>query len=242
MPVVSMQGVTKRYPAGSLALHQINVTITPGEFVFLTGPSGAGKSTFLKLLSFQERPTEGFISVSGISSARARDKEITTVRRRLGVVFQDFRLLPQRSAAGNVAFALEVTGTGGRSTSTIVAQLLEQVGLLDKAAAMPHELSGGEQQRVAIARALANAPEVLLADEPTGNLDAAATSDVMALLTRINASGTTVIMATHDLALPQYPAFAARPARTLAFERGRLVHDTTVDATGAQGAVDGAVS
>ncbi len=230
MPVVTVQGVSKRYPSGSVALRGVNVSIAPGEFVFLTGPSGAGKSTLLTLLSFRARPTDGVVSVSGVSSSRAGDKEKVIVRRRLGIVFQDFRLLPNRSAAGNVAFALEVTGANRRTTSTVVAQLLEQVGLLDKAAALPHELSGGEQQRVAIARALANAPEVILADEPTGNLDAAATADVMALLTRINASGTTIIMATHDLALPHYPAFTARPARTLAFERGTLVHDSALAA------------
>jgi cell division transport system ATP-binding protein len=196
--------------------------VEKGEFVFLTGASGSGKSTLLKLLSFAERPSRGEVKVSGFSSATLRDGEIPQLRRRLGIVFQDFRLLTDRTVEANVAFALEVTGAPRVTISAKVGRLLTQVGLASKATAMPHELSGGEQQRVAIARAFVTKPRLLLADEPTGNLDERATRGIVQLLREINAMGTAVIMATHDLSLIMRSGY-----RYLELERGTLLYDGT---------------
>ena len=220
--VVRLDHVTKEYPRTGVALRDVSFGVDKGEFVFLTGPSGSGKSTLLKLLSFAERPTAGEVKVSGFSSASLRDHEIPQVRRRLGIVFQDFRLLTDRTAEANIAFALEVTGAPTASIGPRVGRLLTQVGLASKATAMPHELSGGEQQRVAIARALANDPFLLLADEPTGNLDERATRGILQLLREINAMGTAVVMATHDLSLIMRSGY-----RYLELERGALHYDGT---------------
>ncbi len=220
--VLRLDAVTKEYPRTGVALKDISFTVDKGEFLFLTGPSGSGKSTLLKLLSFAERPTSGELKVSGFSSATLRDREIPQLRRRLGIVFQDFRLLTDRTVEANIAFALEVTGTPATSIGGKVGRLLTQVGLASKATSMPHELSGGEQQRVAIARALANDPFLLLADEPTGNLDERATRGILQLLREINALGTAVIMATHDLSLIMRSGY-----RYLELERGTLLYDGT---------------
>jgi cell division transport system ATP-binding protein len=220
--ILRFRGVTKEYPRSGVALRDVSFEVAKGEFIFLTGHSGAGKSTVLKLIAFAERPTAGEVKVSGFSSATIRAREIPQLRRRLGIVFQDFRLLPDRTAEANVAFALEVTGARRDGIGPRVARLLTQVGLAAKATAFPHELSGGEQQRVAIARALANDPLVLLADEPTGNLDDRARRGVFQLLRDINAAGTAVIMATHDVALVERSGL-----RLLEFERGTLVYDGT---------------
>lgn len=222
--------VTKHYPRGGPALEEISFHIRRGEFAFLTGPSGAGKSTILKLIHIAERPSSGEVRVDGKSSVTMSRREIPRLRRRLGVVFQDFRLLDDRTAEQNVAFALEVTGTPEAQIAPKVARVLTQVGLASKSTALPHELSGGEQQRVAIARALVNDPLVLLADEPTGNLDERSSRSIFQLLREINASGTAVLMATHDLALVR-----GTELRTLELNRGRLVYDTAAEDSGAQG-------
>jgi cell division transport system ATP-binding protein len=220
--VLRLEAVTKEYPRTGAAVRDVSCAVDKGEFVFLTGASGSGKSTLLKLLSFAERPSRGEVHVSGFSSATLRDREIPQLRRRLGIVFQDFRLLTDRTVEANVAFALEVTGAPMATISAKVGRVLTQVGLASKATAMPHELSGGEQQRVAIARALANDPFLLLADEPTGNLDERATRGIVQLLREINAMGTAVIMATHDLSLIMRSGY-----RYLELERGTLLYDGT---------------
>ena len=220
--ILRMSGVTKEYPRSGIAVKNISFEVNKGEFVFLVGHSGAGKSTLLRLVTMAERPTKGEVKVSGFSSATLKPRELPQLRRRLGIVFQDFRLLPDRTAEQNIAFALEVIGTPRATIGPRVSRLLMQVGLASKATAFPHELSGGEQQRVAIARALANDPFVLLADEPTGNLDDRATHAVYLLLREINASGTAVIMATHDVALIQRAGM-----RFLELEHGELAFDGT---------------
>lgn len=220
--VLRLDAVTKEYPRTGVAVRDVSFAVDKGEFVFLTGPSGSGKSTLLKLLSFAERPSTGDVKVSGFSSATLRSRDIPQLRRRLGIVFQDFRLLTDRTVEANVAFALEVTGAPSGTIGAKVGRVLTQVGLASKATAMPHELSGGEQQRVAIARALANDPFLLLADEPTGNLDERATRGIVQLLREINALGTAVIMATHDLSLIMRSGY-----RYLELERGTLLYDGT---------------
>jgi cell division transport system ATP-binding protein len=219
--VIRFSRVTKTYPRTGTAIADVSFHVGKGEFVFLTGPSGSGKSTILKLAYFEERPTDGEVRVSGVSSAGASRRDVSMLRRRLGIVFQDFRLLEDRTAEANVAFALEVTGAPRASITTKVSQLLNRVGLGAKATSYPRELSGGEQQRVAIARALANDPFILIADEPTGNLDERATRGIFQLLRDINASGTAVLMATHDLELVRHAQF-----RTLEMNRGQLVFDS----------------
>lgn len=213
--------VYARAAAGTAALHNVSFRIGKGEFAFLTGPSGAGKSTILKLLYMEERPTSGEVRVSGYSSTGIKRGDVAKLRRRLGIVFQDFRLLEDRTAEGNVAFALEVIGAPRASIAGRVARVLTQVGLASKASAYPKELSGGEQQRVAFARALVNDPFVLIADEPTGNLDERAGRGVFQLLREINASGTAVIMATHDLDLVRSSEF-----RHIELNHGELVFDS----------------
>jgi cell division transport system ATP-binding protein len=204
-------------------LEDISLHIPKGQFVFLTGHSGSGKTTTLRLVHMGERPTTGEVRVSGFSSQRISNRELWKVRRRVGFVFQDFRLLPGRTAQGNVVFALEVTGTPKKEIRPRAQRLLTQMGLSSKAGSKVHELSGGEQQRVAIARALASDPLILLADEPTGNLDERATRGILDLFWKINALGMAVIMATHDLELIRaYPR-----ARVLELDQGRLVYDST---------------
>ena len=213
--------VTKVFPRTGTALSDVSLHVNKGEFVFLTGPSGAGKSTILKLIFLEERPTNGEVKVGNISSATARGRDVPRLRRKLGVVFQDFRLLEDRTVEANVAFALEVTSAPQSVIGPKVSRLLTQVGLGAKATSLPRELSGGEQQRVAIARALANDPQVLIADEPTGNLDDRATRGVLQLLRDINSAGTAIIMATHDLELTKREGF-----RVLEVNRGQLVFDS----------------
>ena len=220
--MIKLQHVTKVYPRGGPALRDVSFHIRKGEFAFLTGHSGSGKSTTLKLVHFAERPTEGEVRVSGFSSKRTSERDVWKLRRRVGMVFQDYSLLPGRSALDNVAFALEVTDTRSGQIRPTAQRLLTMVGLGAKLASRPNELSGGEQQRVAIARALANQPVVLLADEPTGNLDERATRGIMDIFKEINHMGTAVLMATHDLELVRsYPK-----ARVLELDQGRLVYDS----------------
>jgi len=220
--ILRLDHVSKTYPRSGAALVDVSFELNKVVFVFLVGHSGAGKSTLLKLISMAERPTDGEVRVSGFSSLTARSRDIPQLRRRLGIVFQDFRLLPDRTAEQNVAFALEATGVPQGLIQPKVARLLTQVGLASKATAFPHELSGGEQQRVAIARALVNDPFVLLADEPTGNLDDRATHAIFLLLREINTQGTAVIMATHDVALIQRANL-----RFLEMDKGSLIFDGT---------------
>jgi cell division transport system ATP-binding protein len=220
--VIKLLSVTKTYPRTGPALEDMNLHVAKGEFVFLTGHSGSGKSTCLRLIHLAERPTSGEVRVSGFSSHRTSPRELWKVRRRVGFVFQDFRLLPGRTAEGNVNFALDVTGTPRKEIRPRVQRLLSQVGLAAKVGSPVHQLSGGEQQRVAIARALASEPLVLLADEPTGNLDERATRGIMEIFWRVNALGMAVVMATHDLELIRaYPK-----ARVLELDQGRLVYDS----------------
>ena len=221
MSLVRFLNVAKEYPRGGVALSHVSFQLQKAEFAFLTGPSGSGKSTILKLIYMEERPTAGDVLVSGVSARDASRREISMIRRHLGIVFQDFRLLEDRNAEANVAFALEVTGTPSDLIRPRVARALTQVGLASKGTALPRELSGGEQQRVAIARALVNDPYVLIADEPTGNLDERATRGVFQLLRDINAAGTAVIMATHDLELIRRTEY-----RTIELNHGRVVFDS----------------
>ncbi len=222
--MIRFDRVTKTYPRSGTALRNVTFRVAKGEFVFLTGPSGAGKSTILKLLYLDERPTSGHVRVSGYNSRDIKRREVSKLRRRLGIVFQDFRLLEDRTAEANVAFALEVTGTKRSAIPGKVSRVLGQVGLASKATAFPRELSGGEQQRVAIARALVNDPFLLIADEPTGNLDERATRGVFQLLREINSAGTAVIMATHDLDLVRRSEY-----RTIELNHGELVFDSRAE-------------
>lgn len=221
MSLVRFLNVAKEYARGGVALSHVSFQIKKGELCFLTGPSGAGKSTVLKLMYMEQRPTEGDVWVSGLSSKEAKPREISMLRRKLGIVFQDFRLLEDRTAEANVAFALEVTGAPRDTIMPKVSRVLAQVGLASKGTSYPRELSGGEQQRVAIARALVNDPFIVVADEPTGNLDERATRSVFQLLREINAAGTAVIMATHDLELVR-----RADARVIELNHGRVVYDS----------------
>jgi len=225
--VIKFTSVSKEYPRSGFALREVSFHLRKGEFAFLTGHSGAGKSTVLRLIQMEERPSHGEVRVSGFSSARLRQKEIPKMRRKMGAVFQDFRLLRDRTAEENVAFALEVTGARRSTIGPRVARLMSQVGLASKARSYPDELSGGEKQRVAIARALANDPLILLADEPTGNLDEWSTRGIFQLFQEINASGMTVLMATHNLDLVRaHPHF-----RLLELGAGELVFDSAAAET-----------
>jgi cell division transport system ATP-binding protein len=220
--MIRLHDVAKEYTQSRVALSHVTFQVKRGEFVFLIGPSGSGKTTILKLLYMEEKPTHGDLWVSGVHANTARRKEIPQLRRKLGIVFQDFRLLEDRTAEQNVAFALEVTGVSKKEIPDRVTRVLTQVGLAAKASQLPRQLSGGEQQRVAIARALVNDPHFLLADEPTGNLDERATRGVFQLLRDINAAGTSVIMATHDLEMVR----KADEARTIELNHGRVVFDS----------------
>jgi cell division transport system ATP-binding protein len=219
--VIHFENVTKIYKNQNRpALEHVTVSVEKGEFVFLVGPSGSGKSTFLRLVLKEERPSRGFIHVAGKDLGRLSNWKVPHLRRRIGVVFQDFRLLPNKDVYQNVAFALEVIGKPRRFIRKVVPDVIDLVGLEGKAHRMPHELSGGEQQRVAIARAFVNRPMILLADEPTGNIDPATSIGIMKVLDRINRTGTTVVMATHDAAIVD-----SMRKRVVELEDGRVVRD-----------------
>ena len=219
-PMVIFDGVTKRYGTDVLGLDDVSVTIDAGEFVFLVGASGSGKSTFIRLLIKELDATEGTVTVGGRDLGRLRRSKIPYLRRGIGCVFQDFKLLPARTIYENVAYALEVTGDAPRAIRRKVPEILSLTGLSDKADRMPNELSGGEQQRVSIARAFVNHPRLLIADEPTGNLDPDTSIGIMQLLYRINRTGTTVVMATHDRELVD-----KMQMRVIALENGKLIRD-----------------
>ena len=218
--MLSMTNVSKIYPNGSVALRNVHVEIEPGEFVFVVGPSGAGKSTFIKMLFREVLPTEGSIIVDGDDILAMAPKEIPYLRRRLGIIFQDYRLLPDRTVYENVAFAMQVIEEPYRKIRRTVMNVLDLVGLRDRSDSYPHELSGGEQQRVAIARAIVNDPVLVIADEPTGNLDPDTSWEIMRIFQEINASGTTIVMATHDKDIVD-----AMGKRVIAIENGNIVRD-----------------
>jgi cell division transport system ATP-binding protein len=219
--VIRLDDVTKVYPTAKRpALAEVTVDVDKGEFVFLVGPSGSGKSTFLRLLLREEVPTSGSVWVAGKNVARLSNWRVPALRRQMGCVFQDFRLLPTKTVAENVAFALEVIGKPKQAVAELVPEVLELVGLGGKEGRRPDELSGGEQQRVAIARAFVNRPMLLLADEPTGNLDPQTSVGIMKLLDRINRTGTTVLMATHDSAIVD-----SMRRRVVELDGGRVVRD-----------------
>lgn len=217
--MIEFTEVTKRY-GNQDALRDINFTIEAGEFVFLVGPSGAGKSTIMKLIYREERATEGMVTVDGIDISTLKDSQVPLLRRRLGVVFQDFKLLPRHTAFDNVAYVLRALGTPPNEVRRRVIGALKVVGLIDKVDAVPEELSGGEQQRVGIARAIVNGPNLVIADEPTGNLDPQSSEEVMNLLLQINQRGTTVLVSTHNLGLVEQ-----LQKRVIAIEAGQVVAD-----------------
>jgi cell division transport system ATP-binding protein len=218
--MIEMQDVWKQYPNGAQALNGINVRIAKGEFVYVVGPSGAGKSTLIKLMYREERPTKGHIFVNGFNIDRLKDRKVPLLRRSIGVVFQDFKLLPKLTAYENVAFALEVIGTPKRQIKRRVTDALNWVGLADKADMLPSQMSGGEQQRIAVARALVNNPSLIIADEPTGNLDPETSWGIMKLFQRINDRGTTIVMATHNKEIVN-----TMRKRVIAIENGKIVRD-----------------
>jgi len=221
--MIKLIDVRKEYTRGGAALNGVSFEVGKGEFCFLTGHSGAGKSTIMRLIHMVDRPSSGEVRVAGYSSDTIRPREIAMLRRKIGYVFQDFRLLPDRSSAANIAFALEVTGARPAVIRSKVGRLLAQVGLAARAESLPAELSGGEQQRVAVARALVNDPLVLLADEPTGNLDERATWGIFDLFREINLAGTAVLFATHNLELiRRNPGF-----RVIELEQRSIIFDST---------------
>ncbi|MBN1585482.1 cell division ATP-binding protein FtsE [Candidatus Uhrbacteria bacterium] len=196
--MIRFKNVTKTYPPDVIGLRNVNLHIRPGEFVSIVGQSGTGKTTFCKLLIAEERPTRGQITIGGWDISDIRQSEIPVLRRQIGVVFQDFKLLPKKTARENIAFALEVCGVSHRDIRTVVPQALKIVGLSSKADRYPRQMSGGEQQRVVIARSLVHRPKIIVADEPTGNLDSLNTREIIDLLKRINRFGTTVVLVTHN--------------------------------------------
>jgi cell division transport system ATP-binding protein len=218
--MIRLDNVTKAYKGTTVALREVSVDIQKGEFVFLVGPSGSGKSTFVRLITKEEEPDEGQIWVAGKDIANLTQWKVPYLRRNIGCVFQDFRLLPTKTVHENVAFALEVIGRPRHVIRSQVPQILDLVGLGKKTDNLPHELSGGEQQRVAIARAFVNRPLILLADEPTGNLDPSTSAGIMRLLDRINRTGTTVIMATHDQSIVD-----SMRRRVIELDRGSVIRD-----------------
>ena len=228
--MIRLESVTKTYPRTRRpALEGVSLDVERGEFVFLVGASGSGKSTFLRLVLREEVATSGVVRVAGRDVARLSSWKVPHLRRQMGVVFQDFRLLPSKTVFDNVAFALQVIGKSRHHVAQVVPETLELVGLAGKERRLPHELSGGEQQRVAIARAFVNRPAILLADEPTGNLDPTTSVGIMKLLDRINRTGTTIVMATHDEGIVD-----AMRKRVVELDGGLVVRD---EATGVYGLV-----
>jgi cell division transport system ATP-binding protein len=219
--VINFENVSKQYKNSNLpALDEINLNIEQGEFVFLVGQSGSGKSSLLRLLLKEEIPTSGMVTVDGINVAKLPNRKVPAFRRTMGIVFQDFRLLPGKTVFDNVAFGMEVIGKSKKEIQQRIPALLELVGLEEKAQRLPSELSGGEQQRVALARAFVNKPKLLLADEPTGNLDPSTSVGIMKLLDRINRTGTTIVMATQDVAIVDQMR-----KRIVQMENGKIIRD-----------------
>lgn len=220
MALIEMNGVTKKYHRSTTALRDITVSVNPGEFVYIVGPSGAGKSSFIKLLYREEKVSAGTLKVGEFNLTKLKKRDIPILRRSIGVVFQDYKLLPKKTVFENVAYAMQVIGEKPREIKKRVPEVLDLVGLKHKMRSFPDQLSGGEQQRVAIARAIVNNPKVLIADEPTGNLDPEISWEIMQLLERINLQGTTVLMATHNKQIVNNLRH-----RVIAIENGRIVRD-----------------
>ena len=220
IPIIALDHVSKHYSTGVDALRDITIRIDNGEFVFVVGKSGSGKSTFIKLLLKELDPSEGKLYVGGRQVTHLKRKQVSLYRRQIGVVFQDFRLLANKTVYENIAFAQQIIGMSGRETERNVAIVMEMVGLTGKGKVYPGELSGGEQQRVAIARALINRPVILLADEPTGNLDPQTAWDIMMLLQEVNQSGTTVVVVTHNNDIVD-----VMQKRVITLDQGTVIHD-----------------
>lgn len=220
MALIEMKDVTKKYHRATTALRDVSLSVGQGEFVYIVGPSGAGKSTFIKLLYREEKLTKGSLRVGEFNLANLKQREVPILRRSVGVVFQDYKLLPKKTVFENVAYAMEVIGQKNRDIKKRVPEVLDLVGLKHKMRAFPNQLSGGEQQRVAIARAIVNNPKLLIADEPTGNLDPENSWEIMQLLERINLQGTTILMATHNSQIVN-----TLRHRVIAIEGGRIVRD-----------------
>jgi cell division transport system ATP-binding protein len=219
--VISFDKVSKQYKnSNTPALNEIDLNIEQGEFVFLVGQSGSGKSSLLRLLLKEEKPTSGTVTVDGINVGKLPNRKVPAFRRSMGIVFQDFRLLPGKTVFDNVAFGMEVIGKSKKEIEQRIPAILDLVGLDEKAHRLPSELSGGEQQRVALARAFVNKPKLLLADEPTGNLDPSTSVGIMKLLDRINRTGTTIVMATHDVAIVDQMR-----KRIVQMENGNIIRD-----------------
>lgn len=218
--MIEMQDVVKKYPNGVVAANRLNILIEQGEFIYVVGPSGAGKSTFIKMMYREEKPTSGKIIVNGIDLTTLKNRQVPIMRRSIGVVFQDFKLLPRLTVYENVAFALEVTEHRTKDIKRKVMDVLSMVGLKHKMRMFPTELSGGEQQRVAIARSIVNNPKLIIADEPTGNLDPDTAWEIMSILQEINLRGTTVVMATHNKEIVN-----TIKHRVVAIENGKIVRD-----------------
>ncbi len=218
--LISIQNVTKKYKTGVTAIHDLNLSIKKGEFVFVIGPTGCGKSTLIKMLYREEKPTSGKIYVGGIDVAKLKNNKVYKLRRQIGVVFQNFRLLEKSTVYENVAFALEIFGAPKDEIHQKVIKVLELVGLKNRIKSFPNQLSGGEQQRVAIARAIVNGPKLLICDEPTGNLDEDTSEEIMEVLKEINKLGTTIIMVTHDRKIVE-----RMKKRVILLDAGRIVKD-----------------
>lgn len=219
-PIIEFRGVSKTYQTGTHALEDVNISITKGEFVFVVGSSGAGKSTFMKLIMREEKANTGKIIVNGFNLTGMKRKHIPMLRRTMGIVFQDFRLIPTMNVYQNVAFAMHVVGASGKNVRREVTKALAKVGLGHKARSMPTQLSGGEQQRVGLARALVNKPDIIIADEPTGNVDPNMSYEIVNMLTEINKQGTTILMVTHDHNLVR-----DFQHRVIMLDRGKIVAD-----------------
>ncbi len=218
--MITLSNVSKTYSTGAVAMNDVSVTIEKGEFVFIVGPSGAGKSTFMKMLLLEETPDKGELIVNGHDLKKLPKKKIPYLRRSMGVIFQDYRLLPDKTVYENVAFAMRVVEASRREMKQNIDKVLGLVGLKHKAKSFPAQLSGGEQQRVAIARAIVNNPVIVIADEPTGNLDPENSWEIMNIFDQINKSGTTIVMATHDKTIVD-----SMRRRVIALERGKIVRD-----------------
>lgn len=220
--MIEFRDVTKIYGSNDThALENVNIKIEDGEFVFIVGSSGAGKSTFLKLIMHEEKPTSGEVIVNGYASTKMKKRQVPYYRRTMGIVFQDFRIIPKMSVYDNVAFAMRVIGTKEKDIRKRVPYILQLVGLSQKARSMPNELSGGEQQRVSLARALVNNPDLIIADEPTGNVDPEMSHEIVELLTKINNNGTTVVMVTHE-----HDLVRTFQRRVIVIQKGKVVSDT----------------
>ena len=220
MELIRIKDLEKKYKTGVTAIYDFDLKVKKGDFVFVIGQSGSGKSTLIKLLYREEKPTNGSINIGGIEVAKLRNRKVYKLRRKLGIVFQDYKLLPRLTVYENVAFALEILGLPNEEIRNKTLKALEQVGLKNKSKNYPNELSGGEQQRVAIARAIVNEPKLLLCDEPTGNLDPETSWEIMQVLDEINKLGTTIIMATHDKEMVN-----RMKKRVILIEAGRLKED-----------------